>query len=300
MMLERIAQEIRRKRLNVFSLCEYGAKTGYVTKRLQRWNEKNNVYSVGKTVVSLVTGIVAQQGLLDPEKMSVWELFSDRQPEMDPAWKQVLLSHVMTHTTGYGEGALDVDQEDPQTWNSQDYLGLALQQPLRYRPGNKMEYSDANYYILSRALTQRTGKTLQDLARELLFLPLGIYNATWEVCPQGYAIGASGLFLTVEDMAKLGVLMLQNGAWNGTQIVPQRWIFEMQKNRTASADGRGYGYGVWLRNDTQAFLACGMLGQLIFVSPQTGRVVACQSCENDEKMAPLLDFLVKADSDETI
>ena len=278
------------------ALCEYEEKSGWATKQLRRNNARNNVYSVAKTVVSLMAGIMEAQGALEPEKTSIWDAFPERRAEMAPAWKKVLLSHVLAHTTGYGAEALDPDQGTPTDWNSGDFLSLALREPLVYRPGERMIYSDMNYYFMSRVIAQTAGDTLPHLAWNWLFRPLAIYNAAWSVCPQGHAIGASGLFLTVEDMAKIGILMLQNGSWQGKQLVPADWIDRMRRERTCAPDGRGYGYGIWLRRDTQAYLACGMLGQLVFISPKTGRVFACQSCEDDSRMGPLVDRLVQLDN----
>lgn len=113
----------------------------------------------------------------------------------------------------------------------------------------------------------------------------------------GYAIGATGLFVTVEDMLKLGIMLLQHGAHQGHQIVSPEWIAEVTKKRVSTDRiGRdGYGLGFWVRSDTDAFMANGMLGQLIYVSPKNNRVVAWQSCDNGSSIGPLTDFLVDSD-----
>lgn len=296
MILDRLEEAVRRERANVYSLClvENGACT---VRQLAECGGKNNVYSVSKSVTSLVVGILAERGYLRVNGESVADIFRGRPGGVPEPWTGVTPAHLLAHTTGFG-GFLDIDVDDFAGRAGEDYLGLVLGHPFRHKPGETMEYSDSNYYLLSRIVTRRTGRGLHDLARELIFNPLGISGTAWAVCPRGYAMGATGLFLGVRDMAKIGAMLLQGGSWNGRQVVPRSWIGEMTRRRTAppGCTAVGYGYGFWLRRGTDAFSAKGMLGQIIFVSPAKNAVVAVQSCERDgEKMERIFGTLVRMD-----
>lgn len=259
---------------------------------------RNNVYSVTKSVTALVAGILQERHLIDPFHETVRDyLCNEIPPTLCEAWGKVKLYHLLTHTTGFDHDCLDIDNNDASQWGTTDYLGRVLECPLVFAPGSKMVYCDANYYLLSRCIAACTGKALQEWAQHEIFKPLGIVGAAWSVCPDGYAIGATGLFVTVEDMLKIGIMLLQHGASQGHQIVSPEWIAEITKKRVSTDRiGRdGYGLGFWVRSDTSAFMANGMLGQLIYVSPQTNRVVAWQSCDNGSGIGPLTDFLVDSD-----
>lgn len=298
MLIDQIETKAHELGINMYAICQLENGV-YFSRRLQEANEKNNVYSVSKSITSLITGILADQNAVDLYEESVWDIFKYSGLVIPAQWKGVKLVHLLTHTTGYGKDCLDIDQEDTTALENQDFIEVTLNQPLTYRPGERMVYCDANYYLLSRVISQKTNRMLQDLARDWLFAPLGIIGAAWATCPNGYAMGATGLFLSAYDMARLGELLLNQGWWNGKQLIPERWIYEMTQKHTALdlSVRDSYGYGFWVRSDTEAFMANGMLGQLIFVSPKKKRVIAWQSCTHSEKIGELTDWLVQWDNE---
>lgn len=294
MYLDELEELIRREDVNVYSLCAY-ENGKYDVRAIRQSNEKNNVYSASKSITSLIFGILAEQGLVSAEGESVAQIFRGR--DVPERWNAVTPAHVLMQKTGFGAGFLDIDSDGPEGWPKKDYLDLTLEHPFVHRPGEVMAYSDSNYYLLSRIITEKTGRGLHDLAREMIFNPLNIVGTAWATCPLGYAMGATGLFLSVTDMARIGVMLLQDGVWEGKQIVPRAWIAEMTKMRTQTdPSGGGYGYGFWLQKGSRVFSAGGMLGQAIRISPETGRVTAILSCEHDgEKFGKVMGLLAKLD-----
>lgn len=281
--------------LLALSICDHGVVSSW-HKNDTHW--RNNVYSVTKSITSLAIGILYENSVLNPFNDSVADLLGEFIPaDLSNVWSRVKLYHLMTHTTGFASECLDIDNNDASLWDS-NFLSRVLSHPIMYQPGSKMVYCDANYYLLSRIVATCTGEPLQNLVQRTIFKPLGIVGAAWSTCPEGYAIGATGLFLTVEDMNKIGQMLLHGGNFNGTQIVSPKWIHTMtQKRVSTDSIGRdGYGLGYWVRSDTSAFMANGMLGQLIYVSPHTNRVVAWQSCDNSSGISSLTDFLVANDT----
>ena len=91
-------------------------------------------------------------------------------------------------------------------------------------PGDRFEYSSGATYLLSEILQKTTGMRGLDFARKHLFSPLGITDAYWETNPQGFDYGYDLMLLTPRDMAKIGWLYLNNGEWDGIQVVPSSWV----------------------------------------------------------------------------
>ena len=75
----------------------------------------------------------------------------------------------------------------------------------KFEPGTSFEYNSMNTYMLSAIVTEITGQSLFDFCKERIFEPLGIKRVYWESCPQSITKGGWGLFMRIEDMAKLGI-----------------------------------------------------------------------------------------------
>lgn len=91
-------------------------------------------------------------------------------------------------------------------------------------PGSKFVYSTHASYMLSALVQKVTGKTLWAYLQEKLFTPLGITGEWWEESPQHISVGGWGLMLVTEDYAKIGQFLLQNGKWNGQQLLDAEWV----------------------------------------------------------------------------
>ena len=121
--------------------------------------------------------------------------------------------------------------------------------------------------MLSAILTKVTGRSALDLAREWIFSRIGIEGARWDACPKGISLGGVGLSVRPVDMARFGLLIANEGAWEGEQIIPADYIREARAkqidNNTGNPDPNwcaGYGYQMW-RCRFGAFRADGMGGQ---------------------------------------
>jgi hypothetical protein len=162
---------------------------------------------------------------------------------------------------------------------SEDWVQFALDRPMQWAPGAHFEYCDPSMHLLSPILQRATGMTALEFARTYLFEPLGIDEATWTTDPQGFNRGWGDLALYPEDAAKLGLLWLQNGRWDGLQVVSEEWVRAASERRMKDAGGRpeDYGYGWWVSDPAEeeiAFVqAAGAGGQLIKVLPELDMMV---------------------------
>jgi CubicO group peptidase (beta-lactamase class C family) len=154
--------------------------------------------------------------------------------------------------------------------------------------------------MLSAIVQKVTGEKVVDYLDSRLFQPLHIDKPKWEESPQGINTGGWGLYLKTEDLAKMGQLLLQNGEWNGKQLIPSEWVAEMSKKQVesvnpgtrmedAAAKGmtketsdwmQGYGYQMWMCRPA-CFRADGARGQYIIVIPGKNAVIAITSDNGD-------------------
>jgi CubicO group peptidase (beta-lactamase class C family) len=119
-----------------------------------------------------------------------------------------------------------------------------------------------------------------EYAEEHLFGPLGISDVDWSSNPQGISVGYSELKMHPQDMAKIGYLYLNNGRWDGEQIVPSEWVVSSTSQFISATLEDGYGYQWWV-DDSGTYLALGYRGQFIYVIPEKEMVVVFTSSLDD-------------------
>lgn len=169
---------------------------------------------------------------------------------------------------------------------------------------DEFDYRTVCLHILSGILFRATGMKTVDFANEYLFRPLGIAehdnfyagtvkehklfitdktprNNVWLADPQGLAAPGYGLCLSAADMAKLGQLCLQNGTWNGRQIVSPDWLKEMLSPRRIESGafvGMSYSYLWWIVHpERNVYAAIGDSGNVIYVDQNEKIIVAVSS-----------------------
>ena len=169
-------------------------------------------------------GMAYDAGLIAPD-MRVCELLGDEMPPLaDPGWRGVTLDQLMCHRAGYGRGWLDIDVDDASEYAGDDYLALAMREKLVHAPGAAYQYTDAAYYIVSRIVERAVKMPLDDYLRPLLMGKLKYREMGWSRCPRGHALGATGLFVRVEDMVKLGMVYACGGMWRGERLLSAQWV----------------------------------------------------------------------------
>ena len=216
--LNRLCAEAQRVGGTFYKITEIH-KGNIETVTLNPGNACQNSYSVAKAFVVTAIGMLYDQGLIDVNERIV-DIFADELPEgMDEKWQHMTVHHAMTHTCGFPLGYLDIDAIDASKLGTDDYLTYLFKTKLDFLPGEKWAYSDAAFYLLSRVVSKKSGEKVDDFLWTRLFYPLGFREMAWSKCPKGYPIGATGLYIYTEDMAKLGELYLRGGVWQGKRIL---------------------------------------------------------------------------------
>lgn len=263
----------------------------------------SGVFSVTKSVMSILVGIALDEGDLGGVEQTLAELLPDYAAIMAPEVAGVTLRQVLTMTAGL---PADTAGSDPLPFETtDDWIAAIVSGGLRRPPGEGFAYASAGSHLLSAILVEATGRSVLDYAREKLFDPLGIstdpaaeplavienlpiYEAAsfaWPVDPQGLHVGHTYLKITAPDMAKIGQLMLDDGRWDGEQIVSAQWVTESTRAQVATSGGSAsdYGYHWWVTtaDGHDAFAAVGFGGQLIEVVPALDLVVVVSSTVPD-------------------
>jgi CubicO group peptidase (beta-lactamase class C family) len=256
----------------------------------------HDVASVTKSVMTTLIGIAADQGKLDLDDKMV-SFFPDRTiANLDARKDAITVRHLVSMTSGLqcirdgmeGDSAIAMQR-------SPDYVQFALDLPMAYEPGSQFVYCSPAISLLSPILQQATGMTTLAFAEQYLFEPLGIHDVLWETDPQGYTRGWGDLSLHPHDMAKLGLLFLQEGRWEDRQIVSRRWVREARVAQSETPDGEhAYGYGWWLAPDLQGvYRAEGRNGQYIYMLPDWNMLLVTTGGGFDigEIAEPILEIL---------
>ena len=263
--------------VNMFHLAELQgdeAICGYkeAEKRvLIKNNPAQDVYSIAKSITATAVGILLERKILSLDDIVTDILGEDTPENTHPYWYETKLSHVLKLQMGLPGGFLDIDAYDAREWGD-DYLKYMLSYPLTAKPGVEVHYNDGAYYLLSVLIEKKIGMTLDAFLWKELFYPLGFREVAWSRCPKGHTIGATGLYIRVEDMVKYGALYLNGGSWKGKRILSKEWVkYSLENKITFRPNGVGKSYSKG-----------GMREQLIVVVPEEKRVVAWQSMRPED------------------
>ena len=253
-----------------------------------------NVKSVTKSVLSLLVGIAKDQNKLpnlDTPLLTVlpeYDVIRGNNPRssnqdalmaFDSIRKTIQLHHLLTMTSGF----LYTENSDLSRamGNSSDPARFVLDLPFDEYPGDKFNYNSGETHLMGIALSKMVQQSLLSYAKDHLFKPLNIKTNKWNTDLMDRHIGGSELFLTANDMVKIGNLVLNEGVVNGKSIVSKDWIKTSTAQQVELTEwdvlpkANGYGYYWWRRksNNHQAFVAVGYGGQIICIIPDLKMVV---------------------------
>ena len=257
---------------------------------------KHTMYSTSKSFTATAVGFTVQEGLLKVEDRVI-DYFPESLPgSISPNLAELRIKHLLSMSVGH-EPEYTGDVVSSGNW-----VKTFLSKPIAHAPGSKFQYNTAATYMLAALVEQVSGAGLIDYLTPRLFDPLEISEIDWEVDPQGTATGGYGLRIKTEDMAKLGLLFLQKGIWDGKQLISPQWIDaassiqiiqdpDAPEERLAASDWlQGYGYQMW-RSRHDSYRADGAFGQYILILPNLDAVIAITS--ETSSMQGLLDLVWK-------
>jgi CubicO group peptidase (beta-lactamase class C family) len=182
----------------------------------------NNLFSATKSVTSMLAGIAISRG-----KMSLRAptgRYLPKGPDWgDRAHRAISVRELLTQTSGIDEAILS---EASTTGTDPNLAKEALAQPIEHKPGTHFEYSQLGPALLAYVVQRAVGENLATYAQRVLFSRIGITPGSWFWLEDrsGTPYGYSNLFLTPPQLARLGLVMQDNGRWRGRQVVPARYV----------------------------------------------------------------------------
>ncbi|MEM6996077.1 MAG: serine hydrolase [Myxococcota bacterium] len=230
-----------------------------------------NIKSVSKGVLSALYGIAIEDGAIAGLDAAVSDYLPDYFGGLNATKHSITVGDMMTMRGGldWSEGPSFVSGGMVQ---APDFVDFVLEQPMTSAPGSTYNYSTGLTHVGSAALTEATGLSTREFARQRLFEPLGIAAPRWDASPEGYYTGGAEMWLRPRDMARFGELFLAGGTLDGEAILTAAWVTESANPWIPESGGRNY--GLWWRERNwssypanDSYFAWGYGGQFIFLFP---------------------------------
>ncbi|MCW8193561.1 serine hydrolase [Proteobacteria bacterium 005FR1] len=237
-------------------------------------DEPVNIKSIAKTIISALVGKAIEQGIIRGVEQPITELLDERVPEdATPGVEKITVGNLLAlqaglrRTSGPYYGA----------WvNSENWVAHILTRPFVAEPGGDMLYSTGSSHLLSAALTDASGRSTLELARDWLGEPLDLQIPPWTQDPQGIYLGGNQMWLSPRGLLRFGEMYRGGGIYKGQRVLPETWIETSWQPRGRSPHtGHLYGYG-WFINQLSGemvYSARGFGGQMLYVIPGLGTTV---------------------------
>lgn len=216
---------------------------------------RHTMYSCSKTFVGIAVGLAIEDNRLRLDDR-VAAIFPELLPDsVSKDLADMTVRHLLTMASGV-----------KPDWNmrsrGKEWIRTFLSKPVE-APGTKYAYDSMVSYMLAAVVQKVTGKKLTEYLQERVFTPMNVTEWAWEESPEGVNTGGWGVHIQPESLAKFGQLILNEGRWEGKQLVSAEWIREMCKKHRET--GREvYGYHIWhCGGHDGAVRADGALGQYV-------------------------------------
>ena len=197
-------------------------------------------WSMTKTVMAGVIGMLVKDGKLKLDQAGLWPGATDGREHIRVA-DLLAMSSGLQWNEAYGA----VSDVTGMLYLQPDMAAFARAQPLAHPVGEVWSYSSGTAVILSRIAQESAGEDLLGFINSRLFAPLGISSATIESDEHGTPVGSSYMYATARDWARYGQFLLQDGVWQGQELLPSGYV-TMMATPVPASDGQ-YGQGqTWL------------------------------------------------------
>ncbi len=251
--------------------------------------------SVTKSITSTCIGIAIDKGFIESVDQSIFEYLPEYQSLNIEGKDKVTIENLLTMTSGlewdeWSTVLSSFDNDIVGIWLCDEGpISYVLNKPLINDPGTSFNYNGGNMIVLGEIIKNATKMNIDDFSKEYLFEPLGIDSFDWWVqFETGEFDTSGGLKIAPRDMTKIGLTFLNNGVWNGNQIIPEQWI-EKSANTYSGNTGIdvpgeysgtvGYSYSWWIKQYVESgkeinmYYADGWGGQQIMILPEVNTVI---------------------------
>jgi CubicO group peptidase (beta-lactamase class C family) len=233
---------------------------------------KHLLYSASKTFTATAVGLAVSENRLKITDKVISFFPSSMPDSISDYMRKLTVQNLLTMSVGQ-------DPEPRAMGINGDWISVFLKSAPINKPGTVFKYNNMATFMLSAIVQQVTGQTVFDYLQPRIFKPLAIRGIDWDLNSQGINLGMIGLRLRTEDLAKFGQLLIQNGVWNGKQLLPKEWIKDATSFKIESDDpgnklpkdlndwAQGYCYQMW-RGRNNSVRLDGMAGQFVMLFPE--------------------------------
>jgi len=227
-------------------------------------------WSAAKSIAATVIGAAKLEGIVDPKKPATipeWQTLGDPR-------RNITLENILHMGSGLFSGPAG-NRTDKVYWGGNRVTDTATREPLEATPGTRWKYANNDTMLLMRALRHAINDddTYLRYPFTKLLHKIGMHNTVPETDWEGNFIMSSQVWSTARDLSRLGILYLNDGNWQGEQIVPKGWASYVSTPAPVQPGGtRGYGAQFWLFEDG-AYAAMGNRGQFVFILPKQNLVI---------------------------
>ena len=237
-------------------------------------DSKSNSFSMAKSVVSAALGKAIMEGKIKNLDQPVGDFF--------PEFREGKSANMTVGDLSSMASGLDWDESyyspfsvTTRAYFDEDLASVALGQKSVTDPGKAFKYLSGNTQLLAMVIEKATGQSLADYVSNNFWKPTGAeHEALWQTDREDGIVKAYCCIASnARDFARFGKLYLQNGKWNGTQILDSAFIAKSIQPRFAISPE--YGYGWWLSDykDKDIFYMRGHLGQYVIVLPKENMII---------------------------
>ncbi len=277
---DKIVKFIEENEINVygFTMNEKANKYKY-----EKISERVNVYSIGKSITALCIFI-----LEDRKELSL----DDKLVSFFPQFSYANGTEKITI-----QNLLDMASTKDCSWigdfpnSDEDYLGRFFEHECTLVEGT-FRYSNFCSYALGRIVSKLTSKTVLEFARINIFEPLGIETPRWSTCNSGYTACANNLFLNIDELSKITDILLNNGSFEGRQIVDSKHFDRFKKSFTVLEKEKEYQHSFWNIDIKDGYFMKGIYSNFVMVIPELEIGFTMTALEKDNsKRDMLIDFI---------
>lgn len=232
-----------------------------------------DIYSATKTILSIAFGIAYDRGLIQLNESVLRYLPAQRVKKMlccqREAFEKITIHRLLTMSVGDFSFRPEGDS----------YLDYALSCVVKHPEEKVFNYSNICVYLVGVALTEVFREDLGKVIEEQILKPLGITKYEYGRCPEGYFYGASQMKLTVHELSQVGLLLCNQGIYNGKRIVSEEYVQMATSVQQMNREG-GYGYYIWKYRE--GFSINGKWKQKCYCLPKRGIMITYLSHIEDD------------------
>ncbi|SDZ88332.1 serine hydrolase domain-containing protein [Microbulbifer marinus] len=240
-------------------------------------------WSVAKSIAATVIGVAVNEGLLELDEPA---LVPEWQSPLDPR-RQITLANLLHMSSGLYSGRSG-SRTDQIYAGGARVTDRATEAPLDALPGSRWRYANNDTLLAVRSLRARLDSDADYLRYpfEKLIYRIGMRDTLLETDWEGNFVMSSQVWTTARDLARLGILYLNDGVWAGDRVLPVSWVdyvrtpAPQQPPALNSRGEPGWGYGAqwWLLGQRfdlpqDGFMAAGHRGQYVYVVPSLDLVI---------------------------